>query len=538
MVRPPAAPGARSYARAPASFDERPHRQDPRVASKNTALSVTEQPTSTTHESSPLLGRHPMLLLLAVCTLLAILSLLLPSTPTYDPWAWIIWGREIADGHLNTRTGPSWKPLPVVFTTAFAPAGDAAPALWLVVARAAALLAVALAYRLAWRLAGRGRIGAAAGALAAIALVLSGDWLRNAALGNSEGMLVALVLWAAERHLDGRRGQALVLGFLAGLLRPEIWPFLGLYGLFLWVRERRRRPLLAGLAVLLPMLWLLPELWGSGDLLRASERAQDPNPDSPAFADNPTLEVLTRAGGMVLWPLQAAALVGVALSFASPVDRRLDRVVQALTFVAVGWVALVAAMTEAGYSGNARYLVLYAGLTSVLGAVGFARLARWLATRLPQLPGRLQPAPAVLAALVALTVPLALAPVGELPDEARAIAAEAGSNRDLELAVRDAGGPQEVLSCGPAAIGPFDVPALAWQLRVHQEQVDVEPALPGVVFRDRPGRYRRPASEPGPRAPYRRIARAGSWRVLAACNSRRDQRVNVPRAGRAGPADR
>jgi hypothetical protein len=33
---------------------------------------------------------------------LATLSLLLPSVPTYDPWAWLIWGREIAHGELVT----------------------------------------------------------------------------------------------------------------------------------------------------------------------------------------------------------------------------------------------------------------------------------------------------------------------------------------------------------------------------------------------------------------------------------------------------
>src|SRR3712207_5758396 len=68
---------------------------------------------------------------------LGAVSLLLPSTPTYDPWAWIIWGREITELDLDTVDGPSWKPLPVMFTTLFALAGDdAAPELWLVIARA------------------------------------------------------------------------------------------------------------------------------------------------------------------------------------------------------------------------------------------------------------------------------------------------------------------------------------------------------------------------------------------------------------------
>jgi hypothetical protein len=28
------------------------------------------------------------------------------SQPTYDPWAWIIWGREITQGALDTSLGP------------------------------------------------------------------------------------------------------------------------------------------------------------------------------------------------------------------------------------------------------------------------------------------------------------------------------------------------------------------------------------------------------------------------------------------------
>ena len=63
-------------------------------------------------------------LLLLGCLALAALAHCLPAGPTYDPWAWIIWGREITEWDLDTRTGPSWKPLPVLFTTPFALAGD------------------------------------------------------------------------------------------------------------------------------------------------------------------------------------------------------------------------------------------------------------------------------------------------------------------------------------------------------------------------------------------------------------------------------
>src|SRR5207237_8399656 len=85
------------------------------------------------------------------------LSLLIPSTPSYDPWAWIVWGREIVHFKLHTTGGPSWKPLPVVFTTLFAPFGRAAPDLWLVVARAGAVMAAARGVEVAlWLVGGVG----------------------------------------------------------------------------------------------------------------------------------------------------------------------------------------------------------------------------------------------------------------------------------------------------------------------------------------------------------------------------------------------
>src|SRR3712207_1440406 len=110
------------------------------------------------------------------CFALAAISLLEPSAPTYDPWAWIICGREVMHLDLDTVSGPSWKPLPVMLTAPFSLLGDdVAPALWLVVARAGSLGALIVTYRLAARVA-----GAAAGLLAAL-LLLASPWLvRNA----------------------------------------------------------------------------------------------------------------------------------------------------------------------------------------------------------------------------------------------------------------------------------------------------------------------------------------------------------------------
>ena len=80
------------------------------------------------------------------------------------------------------------------------------------------------------------------------------------ALGNSEGTCSALLLFGPSSATStGDRDQALLLGFLPGLLRPEVWPFLGLYGLWLWFAEPALRRLIVVLAALIPLLWFLPE---------------------------------------------------------------------------------------------------------------------------------------------------------------------------------------------------------------------------------------------------------------------------------------
>jgi len=114
-----------------------------------------------------------MVLIIVGCLAVSALTLLFPSTPTYDPWAWILWGREIAHLDLVTEGGPSWKPLPIFFTVPFSLFGqDLAPYLWLWVARAGGLLGCVMAYRMAFRFVG-GRIYGALAGVSAFAALLS-----------------------------------------------------------------------------------------------------------------------------------------------------------------------------------------------------------------------------------------------------------------------------------------------------------------------------------------------------------------------------
>ena len=283
------------------------------------------------------------------CLAVSAVTLAYPTTPTYDPWAWVLWGREIVHLDLVTTGGPSWKPLPILFTVPFSLFGDdLAPYLWVWIARAGGLLGCVMAFRVARRLVGGGWYGSVAGAAAGVALLSSNKYVRDAALGNSEPMLAALALWAFERHLDGRRDHALYLGVACALLRPEVWPFLGLYGLWLWFQEPRLRARMVGFAVLIPALWFLPEWWGSGDPFRAGERANAPNPGSAAYAASPAIELVKRHFGVTIAPVEAGTLIasrvrGRDVAHAPPrgADAR-------LALGGFAWLALVAVHDRGG----------------------------------------------------------------------------------------------------------------------------------------------------------------------------------------------
>jgi hypothetical protein len=439
---------------------------------------------------------------------LAALSLLLPSTPTYDPWAWIIWGREITQLDLDTVDGPSWKPLPVLFTTVFALTGDdAAPSLWLVVARAGSIAALPLAFLLARRLV-VGPGGVVAGVAAAVAIATWPSWFRNGALGNSEGLLIALLFGVILCHLARRRGWAFALAVAGGLLRPEVWPFVGLYALWLLYEDRSRLKWVAAGLVSLPVLWLGPELWGSGNALRASDRAQQPNADSAAFAEHPFLAVLEDAIEIIPWAAVAGAVILLVLAVA-----RRDRVALGLLVLAASWIVLVAAMTTNGFSGNLRYLMPPDALLVVLGAVGVGRLAGPLLAR-----GRA----ATVAATLAVAVGFGAQDAKWLDDQARSVEYQAETTDELPRLIDRAGGTSFVRACGHPYTNPFLVPQLAWYLGVHIQQVDLDPdqERPAVIFHvmhTRGARGRAPAWAQRGRT---ELARGGTWIVTADCEAK------------------
>ncbi len=315
-------------------------------------------------------GRTEVRLVGAAFAVAALSALVIAPAPSYDPWAWLLWGREIVHGTLSTAEGPAFKPLPVAVTALLAPLGEAAPVAWVIVARTGAVLAVLLAFRLGRELSGRSRPlgGTVAGVAAAVAVALTGDLIGYSAAGAEPGWTIALALAGVEAWRAGRPRAALACGVGCALLRVEAWPFLLAFGLVLWRRRPQDRPLLIACALAVPALWLVPEWLGSGDVLRSGARARVPNPGQPATEAVPALAALREAAALPLWPLWAGVVACLALPAA--------RAARPLLAAGAAWIALVAVMAQAGFSGEPRYSLPGAALIALAGAVGLVALVR------------------------------------------------------------------------------------------------------------------------------------------------------------------
>ncbi len=469
-------------------------------------------------------GRNFYVGLIIATLTIAALSLLIPSTPSYDPWSWLVWSRQIIHGHLTiTSGGTSWKPLPMIFTIPFALFGKAAPDLWLVVARAGALAAVAMVFRLAYRLTLRvgGLFGEAdaamdrlttvapallAGLIGAVALALSasGGFVSSNALGYSEGFAAALLLISIDRHIDGKPRQAFVVGFLVALDRPEIWLFWGPYGLWLFWRDPGARLLVTALFVITPIVWFLPVYLGCGSFSCSVNRATHPRSNSLAFASNPFVAELKRAA----WPTMllrikvVAALLVVAVTGilwrtyrrAGLAGLRTDRSQARLTAALLGvgglaWFVVIAVMTQVGFSGNNRYLVLGSAMVDICGAVGFGWAAhelavlgsrRWRASGHRALSAGLQWAAAAVVSLIFLLVPNWVGNnMISIPRTHGSLVYQAHLREGMNGLIKRFGGAGKVLGCGTVMTEGFQVPMVAFVLDVPTTRIEAPPTLGG-----------------------------------------------------------
>jgi hypothetical protein len=449
-----------------------------------------------------------LVLVAAALAIAALSALVIAPAPSYDPWAWLLWGREIAHGTLSTGEGPAFKPLTVAVTTVLSVLGEAAPVAWVIVARTGAVLAVLLAFRLGRELVvpparthatrrtylrAEPLDGVAAGVVAAVGVALCGDLVGYSAAGAEPGWTIALALAGIEAWRADRPRAALACGVGCALLRVEAWPFLLAFGLLLWRRRPQDRWLLAALAVAVPAAWLVPEWLGSGDLLRSGSRARTPNPGQPATEAIPALAALREAAALPLWPLWIGAIFA-------------PRAARPLLFAGLAWIALVAAMAQAGFSGEPRYSLPGGAMVAIAGAAGLVALARRRGT----IASWAAPALAAAALLVAAAPKLA-----DLPDLRRDQAYQRGLAADLRRVIVVAGGRETLLACGRPYVGVLRGPLLAYHLDVEKQRVAFVPRPPGAVFRSRIAADAPMEPRAGPAFTPR--THAGRWTVLTAC---------------------
>ena len=173
-----------------------------------------------------------------------------------------------------------------------------------------------------------------AGLAAAGGVFLLQSFVYVTAQGYSEGVLLTVVLLAVLRHLDGAPRQTQALLFCASLDRPEMWPLFIVYGVWLWRMDPGARRLIACLAALILPIWLLPDLIGSGSLLRGAEYASYPRgagTTSCPFCSEvanyewPLVRLPFRIGvALALTPAFAAVVLGARGRRQRDSERRLD----------------------------------------------------------------------------------------------------------------------------------------------------------------------------------------------------------------------
>jgi hypothetical protein len=318
-----------------------------------------------------LISAYPAAIVAVGLLVLSTLIVLWARTrPGFDPYGWLVWGHQTIAGSLDTNAAPSWKPLPYLLTVPYALAGHYQLWLWMITSVAVSLSGSIFAGRIAYRLTGAAderRYAAIAAALfAGIALLGIRDYSHYVLSAQSDPMIVALCLGAIDCHLCKRYRSAFVLGALASLGRPEVWPFLGLYALWAWRTIPSMRWLLYGGVAAIVLLWFgIPALTSRTPFVAASNALDS----GRALHHDRVFGTVDRFLDLHETPLELLALLSVVLA-----ALRRDLVTLAISAAVVGWVVVEIAFVLHGWPGIPRYMFEPAGLMVVVAAVGIGRL--------------------------------------------------------------------------------------------------------------------------------------------------------------------
>jgi len=177
-------------------------------------------------------------------------------------------------------------------------------------------------------------------------------------------------------------------------------------------------------------------------------------------------------------------------------------------------------MTEGGYSGNQRYLIIPTAALAVLAGVGVAWSVRWVAAQAQRRAGgsvrvRVGVAWAVLLLALAATSPVVLSKADQVDTITDSLEYEATLWEDLKKIVDDAGGGPRLRTCGGFWTGAFQTQMVAYETGVHGVDVGLEPIAPGVVFRTKTAPQLGPVPPVRDRS-FRPALRNRRWTLLVA----------------------
>jgi hypothetical protein len=444
-------------------------------------LTVASSPAPTERREPSGAARRSTTLRTAALCAIAVLAvstgivLWAKTRPGFDPYGWLVWGHQTLAGALNTNAAPSWKPLPFLFTVPFALFGHYELWLWMIACVAVSLGGAAAAGRITYRATvwpvaepdrARRYAGIAAGIFAGVALLGIRDWWHYMLSAQSDTMIAALCLGAIDCHLSGRPRWAFVLGGLAALGRPEVWPFLAVYSIWAWRAIPAMRWLIGvGIAVIAAMWFGIPALTSRSPFVAASN----------AFGSGRRLKAdrvfgtIDRFLDLHETPLELAALVSLAVAAI-----RRDLTTLALAAGAVAWVIVEIAFSLHGWPGLGRYMFPAAALMVVVASVLVGRLLAdlpgWLAARLPS--GRASASGLVagillVAVLVGTLVPSA---VSRARIERRDLREQRARTKEIDRlsgVVSRLGGPARLNRCGEPLTRLEYQTILAWTLRIN-----------------------------------------------------------------------
>jgi len=413
-------------------------------APSSSATPSPESAAAGDRRSAPVqwLRRYPWWLAGVGLTLLSVALVSWANTrPGFDPYGWLVWGHQTLNGSLDTNAAPSWKPLPYLFTVPYSLAGHFELRLWMITSAAVSLSGVVFAARIVYKLtdapAERRWAGIAAGAFAGLALLGIQDYAHYVLSSQSDPMIVSLCLGAIDCHLYHRPRAAFGLAFLASLGRPEVWAFLGLYSIWMWVKLPRTRWLLFAGWALIVLLWFgIPTITARSPFVAATNALGS----GRRLHSDKVLGTVNRFLSLNELPVELAALLAMVIA-----GWRRERVTLALAGGIVLWTVIEIAFALHGWPGLARYMFEPGGVLVVLAGVAVGRL---LADRpaWPRVPSWI--GVAVVGLLVVTLIPAAISHAGLEHKDMRQQRARTAEIAALTPVVKRLGGAARLRGCG------------------------------------------------------------------------------------------